>query len=146
MGWGTSLWMNWKQKKRRDRSHAKSSPFRELLQILFYGNSATAQALHDLDEVWDYISFELQNPQAAEKTVNRILDKVDQLVEFAQSGALLSAVSEVMGEERFLVCDSYMIFYHSEKQEVMIDRVLYGRRDYLRVLFDKTELPEQKGS
>ncbi|MEE0578605.1 MAG: hypothetical protein UC204_06830, partial [Faecalibacterium sp.] len=41
-GWGTSLWMNWKQKKRRDRSHAKSSPFRELLQILFYGNSALA--------------------------------------------------------------------------------------------------------
>ena len=45
MGWGTSLWMNWKQKKRRDRSHAKSSPFRELLQILFYGNSATGNAL-----------------------------------------------------------------------------------------------------
>ncbi|MFR1125461.1 MAG: hypothetical protein ACLSEF_07685, partial [Faecalibacterium prausnitzii] len=39
------LWMNWKQKKRRDRSHAKSSPFRELLQILFYGNSATGNAL-----------------------------------------------------------------------------------------------------
>ena len=106
----------------------------------------TARALHDLDEVWDYISFELQNPQAAEKTVNRILDKVDQLVEFAQSGALLSAVSEVMGEERFIVCDSYMIFYHSKKQEITIDRILYGRRDYLRVLFDKTELPEQKGS
>ena len=51
-----------------------------------------------------------------------------------------------MGEERFLVCDSYMIFYHSEKQEVTIDRVLYGRRDYLRVLFDKTELQEQEGS
>ena len=40
MGWGISLWMNWKQKKRRDRSHAKSAPLRELLQILFYGNSA----------------------------------------------------------------------------------------------------------
>ena len=45
MGWGTSLWMNWKQKKRRDRSHAKSSPFRELLQILFYGNSASGNFL-----------------------------------------------------------------------------------------------------
>lgn len=106
----------------------------------------TAQAFHDLDEVWDYISFELQNPQAAERVVNKIMDRVDQLEDFAQSGALLSAVSDVMGEERFLVCDSYMIFYHSEKQEVTIDRVLYGRRDYLRVLFDKTELPEQKGS
>jgi hypothetical protein len=45
MGWGISLWMNWKQKKRRDRSHAKSAPLRELLQILFYGNSATGNAL-----------------------------------------------------------------------------------------------------
>ena len=33
------------QKKRRDRNHAKSSPFQELLQILFYGNSATGNAL-----------------------------------------------------------------------------------------------------
>ena len=49
-GWGTSLWMNWKQKKRRDRSHAKSYPFRELLQILFYGNSALGNSLL-------YISF-----------------------------------------------------------------------------------------
>ena len=45
MGWGTSLWMNWKQKKRRDRSHAKSAPLRELLQILFYGNSALGNSL-----------------------------------------------------------------------------------------------------
>ena len=45
MGWGISLWMNWKQKKSRDRSHAKSSPFRELLQILFYGNSASGNFL-----------------------------------------------------------------------------------------------------
>ena len=102
----------------------------------------TTQSLRDLDDVWDYIAFELQNPQAAERTVNKILDKVDQLAEFAQSGALLSAISEMIGEERFLVCDSYMIFYHSEKQEVTIDRVLYGRRDYLRVLFEKTEPPE----
>ena len=49
MGWGISLWMNWKQKKRRDRSHAKSAPLRELLQILFYGNSATENALLYID-------------------------------------------------------------------------------------------------
>ena len=37
MGWGTSLWMNWKQKKRRDRSHAKSSPFRNFCKYCFMG-------------------------------------------------------------------------------------------------------------
>ena len=108
--------------------------------------SYTDEARCDLDSIWDYIALDLQNQQAAERVVNKIMDRVDQLEDFAQSGALLSAVSEMMGEERFLVCDSYMIFYHSEKQEVTIDRVLYGRRDYLRVLFDKTELPEQEGS
>ena len=102
----------------------------------------TAQALRDLDDVWDYIAFDLQNPESAEKIVDKILDRVDQLVDFAQSGALLSAVSEVIGEERFLVCENYMIFYHSGNGEVTIDRVLYGRRDYLRVLFEKIEQPE----
>ena len=99
----------------------------------------TAEALRDMDAIWDYIALGLQNRQAAEKMIDKIMDKVDQLADFAASGTLLSAISEVMGEERFLVCENYMIFYHPENSRAMIDRVLYGRRDYLRVLFEKTE-------
>ena len=44
----------------------------------------------------------------------------------------------LMGEERFLVCENYLIFYHTGKSVVTVDRVLYGRRDYLSVLFDRT--------
>ena len=91
----------------------------------------TPESLRDMDAIWDYIALELQNLQAAEKMIDRIMDKADQLTEFAESGTLVSAISEVIGEERFLVCGSYMIFYHTEKQRVVIDRVLYGRRDYL---------------
>ena len=36
---------------------------------------------------------------------------------------------------RYLVCGSYMAFYHIRNQEVIVDRVLYGRRDYLSILF-----------
>ena len=39
-----------------------------------------------------------------------------------------------------------MVFYRITRENIFIDRILYGRRDYLRVLFDKTELPEQEGS
>ena len=126
----------------------------------------TAQALHDLDEVWDYISFELQNPQAAEKTVNKILDiavdlenpkaamevikritkKIRLLNDNPLMGAALASISGANSDERFLVCGSYMVFYRITRENIFIDRVLYGRRDYLRVLFDKTELPEQEGS
>ena len=37
---------------------------------------------------------------------------------------------------RYLVCGNYMIFYHLDGGAVYIDRILYGRRDYLTLLFD----------
>jgi plasmid stabilization system protein ParE len=36
---------------------------------------------------------------------------------------------------RYVVCGSYLIFYHTADYAVHIDRVLYGRRDYMAILF-----------
>ena len=44
--------MIWKQKKRRDRSRAQSSPLREHLQILFYGNTKALSLLSSLCVIW----------------------------------------------------------------------------------------------
>lgn len=33
------------------------------------------------------------------------------------------------------VCGSYLAFYHIHTEEVIVDRILYGRRDYLPSLF-----------
>ena len=93
------------------------------------------EANRDLDEIWDYIVSELQNPSAAKNTVNRILDAVDQLVDFTEIGAPLSSIAEVESDYRVLVTGSYLTFYRVRGNEVYIDRVLYGRRDYLRILF-----------
>ena len=57
------------------------------------------------------------------------------LKDFAEMGALLSSVADVGGDYRFLVSGNYMVFYRVNGRDVFIDRVLYGRRDYLRVLF-----------
>ena len=35
-----------------------------------------------------------------------------------------------------------MVFYHIHIEEVMVDRILYGRRDYLSILFGE-ELTEE---
>lgn len=37
-----------------------------------------------LDDIWDYIVSELQNRSAAERVVDRIMDAVDQLKNFAE--------------------------------------------------------------
>ncbi len=97
-----------------------------------------------MDEIWDYISSELQNISAAERTVNRIMDAVDQLADFAETGALLSSIADVDSDYRFLVTGSYLTFYRVYGSDIYVDRVLYGRRDYLRILFDKLQDDENE--
>ena len=93
------------------------------------------EARRDLDEIWDYIVSELQNRSAAERTVNRIMDAVDQLEDFAEIGAPLSSIADVESDYRVLVTGNYLTFYRVHEKEVYVDRILYGRRDYLRILF-----------
>lgn len=52
----------------------------------------------------------------------------------------LSSMEDVDGEYRFLVSGNYMVFYRANGNDIYVDRVLYGRRDYLRVLFEKENL------
>lgn len=99
----------------------------------------SAESRRDLNEIWDYIASELQNASAAERVVTGILDAVQQLADFAELGAPLSSIADVEGGFRFLVTGNYLTFYRIENGEVYIDRILYGRRDYLRILFGNIE-------
>ena len=49
------------------------------------------ESRRDLDDIWDYIVSELQNRSAAEHVVDRIMDAVDQLKNFAEMETLLSS-------------------------------------------------------
>ena len=95
------------------------------------------QALRDLEQIGDYIAKQLKNPIAAFNTVGTIQDKIDKLAMFPQLGALLSSVHDDVdvGDYRFLVCANYMAFYRVDGQHVHVDRIVYGRRDYITVLF-----------
>ncbi len=91
-----------------------------------------------MDEIWDYIALDLQNPPAAQRVIDGILDVVDLLATFAEGGALLSSITDVETDYRFLVSGHYLVFYRVGNGDVYVDRVLYGRRDYLRLLFGDT--------
>ena len=93
------------------------------------------EARRDLDDIWDYIVTDLCNASAAERVVNDILDVVEQLENFSEMGALLASIANVDSDYRFIVSGNYLIFYRVSGMDVYVDRILYGRRDYLRVLF-----------
>lgn len=92
-------------------------------------------AQNDLLEIKNYIALDLCNPSAATSTVKKLMQRIRKLKNQPLMGALLASVSSANSDERFLVSGNYLIFCHTIKSNIYIDRVLYGGRDYLRILF-----------
>lgn len=98
------------------------------------------KAGEDLFEIKSYIEKNLENPQAALSTIAKIIKTILRLQEHALIGASLSAITNVDSDYRYLVSGNYLVFYRVIETDIFIDRILYGRRDYLRILF--TDEPE----
>lgn len=92
-------------------------------------------ALKDLDDIWDYITNELMNSSAAENTVNGIMDMIDDLDGFPEIGSRLLFDNGLDSGYRFIIFKNYMAFYHIQAELIYVDRVMYGKRDYMKVLF-----------
>ncbi len=99
------------------------------------------EAQNDLAEIKDYISNELENSKAAINVISKITKSIRMLREHAFIGTPLSSIAEVESNYRYLLSDNYMVFYRFIGKDVYIDRVLYARRDYLRILLDDNSNP-----
>lgn len=93
------------------------------------------KAKNDLMEIKAYIEEELMNPCAALATVSRITKSLGILRTYAQAGTPLSSVADIESDYRFIVSGNYMSFYRACDQEIYVDRILYARRNYMRILF-----------
>lgn len=96
-------------------------------------------ALNDLDEIWAYISQSLCNPIAAQNTIDGIMNVVDMLAEQPEIGTPLYFLSGLNSGYCYVIHGKYMAFYRTNRTDVYIDRVLYGKSDYMRVLFKDEE-------
>lgn len=94
-------------------------------------------AVNDLDETREYISAELCNETAANETISGILEAIGRLKEFPETGAILQLPDDIISGYRFVQYRNYLAFYRIEKNTIFIDRVIYSKRDYLKILFEK---------
>jgi plasmid stabilization system protein ParE len=97
------------------------------------------EAQNDLHDIRKYIAMELGNPSAAANTVSKIMKGIQGLEVFPGIGTPLAPVVDISNEYRFLVCGSYLVFYRHDDSGVYVVRILYGRRDYTRILFGETQ-------
>ena len=99
------------------------------------------EAIEDLKQTKKYIAEELYSKQAAENTIAKIFKNIRLLSDFPASGSPLSSIVNIETDYRFLVCGNYTAFYRYEQNTIFVSRVLYGRRDFMRILFG--ELPDE---
>ena len=87
------------------------------------------EAANDLEEIRDYIAQELMNPDAAAHTLEEIAKRLRLLCQQPLLGKRLT-------DERFLVCGRYLAFYHVFQDAVLVDRILYNKRNYQALLLE----------
>ena len=98
----------------------------------------TPDALDDMKKIKVYITDELCGEQSAINMIEKIMKRIRQLADFPEVGASLSSIISIEVPYRFLVCGNYTVFYKVEGDEVHIVRVLYGRRNFMQILFGKS--------
>ena len=98
----------------------------------------TPIALNDLMEIKRYIEKDLSNPIAAKNVIKGIIEDYSRLESSPHMGTSLSTKVAFDTDYRFIVSGNYLIFYKVDEEYVSIYRILYGRRDYLKIIFDDT--------
>ena len=84
----------------------------------------SALAEQDLDEIWSYVA-EDANPTTADRLMDAIIDRFELLAEQPRMGRLRP---EFGAGVRSFTVENHVIYYRHEG-DVLIARVLHGRRD-----------------
>lgn len=92
-------------------------------------------AIEDLQEIYNYIAFELQSVINAENQLSRLQDEIQKLDFMPESFKLYEKEPWKSRGLRFFSVDNYIVFYviNNNAKEVNVLRVLYGRIDFSKI-------------
>lgn len=91
-------------------------------------------ALRDLDRVFAEVYEASKSEDTATQYVIDLMDHVSEKREFPKSGSPLYYEGGFTGYY-FVVFKAYMAFYRVREDAILVDRVVYGKSDYIRVIF-----------
>ena len=93
-------------------------------------------ARQDMVDIVRYIGHDLNNPQAAGRLSEKLVEAVERLADFPYSAAAYSPIRPLRCEYRKLTVKNYCIFYWVDETQkrVTIARVIYGKRNTNRLL------------
>ena len=100
----------------------------------------SVEARRDLKDIQSYITDEQESPQNALKVIEKILDRIERLLNFPDTGTLLSPKVNFPTNYRYARSAGYLIFYRHENNKIFVDRIIHEKRNYIMVLFPEKTL------
>lgn len=91
-------------------------------------------AIRDLDRVWAEVCEASKESEIETRYVSELMDRVAEKKEFPKSGSPLYYEGIFTGYY-FVVFKAYMAFYRVRDDSIFVDRVVYGKSDYMRIIF-----------
>ena len=103
----------------------------------------SADAKRDLKIIQKYIADEQESPQAALNVIKKILGRIENLFIFPDTGTLLSPKVNFQTNYRYARAAGYLIFYRHENDQIFIDRIIHGKRDFIAILFPYNDAEDE---
>lgn len=93
-------------------------------------------AMKDMVDIVTYVHKELQNPTAASKLSEKMINCAERLTELPYMYPIYSTIRALKQEYRRVAISNYLMFYwvDEEKKKITVARVIYGKRNHLNIL------------
>ncbi len=99
----------------------------------------SVEFIADLDKIEAVYRDILFIPESGKKLISGLLETCINIEKFPLMGIDLKTKTNIENNYRFVVYNNFLLFYTVTEDVPTMIRVLDGRMDYLKVLFNKTD-------
>ena len=99
-----------------------------------YNIEYSLDAKQDLIEIKQYIKYNLQGPEIAQKLILKIRKEISTLKNNPEIYTIIDDDIIKKLEIRKLMIDNYIVFYRIKNNNIQIVRIMYGRRNWINLL------------
>lgn len=99
-----------------------------------YNVEYSKESKQDLIGIKQYIKYNLQEPEIAQKLISKIRKEINDLKDNPEIYAIIDDDIIKKIEIRKMIVDNYIVFYRINNNKVQIVRIMYGRRNWINLL------------
>ena len=99
-----------------------------------YNIEYSKEAKQDLIEIKQYIKYNLQEPETAQKLIDKIRNEINNLKNNPKIFSIIDDDLLKKLEIRKLIVDNYIIFYRIKNNNIEVVRIMYVRRNWITLL------------